>query len=91
MTLSTAGICEGIEKLADEDIQVNLAVSLHAPNQILREKIMPIARRYSLEQLMTAIRYYLEKTHRRVSYEYVMLKVLQIDEKLEMKMKIREN
>ncbi len=73
MTLSTAGICEGIEKLADEDIQVNLAVSLHAPNQILREKIMPIARRYSLEQLMTAIRYYLEKTHRRVSYEYVML------------------
>lgn len=74
ITLSTSGIKEGIEKLADEPFQVNLAISLHAPNQELRQKIMPIARKYSLEQLMKAVENYLEKTHRRVSYEYVMLK-----------------
>jgi len=74
ITISSSGICEGIEKLANEPIQVNLAISLHAPNQPLREKIMPIARRYSLEQLMNAVKGYLEKTRRRVSYEYVMLK-----------------
>lgn len=74
ITISSSGICEGIEKLANEPIQVNLAISLHAPNQALRQKIMPIARRYSLDQLMSAIKSYLEKTNRRVSYEYVMLK-----------------
>lgn len=74
ITISSSGICEGIEKLANEPIQVNLAISLHAPNQALRAKIMPIARRYSLDQLMSAIKLYLEKTNRRVSYEYVMLK-----------------
>lgn len=73
ITLSTSGICEGIEKLADEPIQLNLAVSLHAPTQALRERIMPIARRYSLDQLMAAIQKYISKTNRRVSYEYVML------------------
>ncbi len=74
ITVSTSGICEGIEKLINEDLQVNLAVSLHAPNQELRKKIMPIANKYSLEQLMTAIKNYQDKTHRRISYEYVMLK-----------------
>lgn len=74
ITISTSGICEGIEKLANEKIQVNLAVSLHAPNQELREKIMPIAKKYSLEKLMKAIQSYLQHTKRRVSYEYVMLK-----------------
>lgn len=73
ITVSTSGICEGIEKLTEEKIQVNLAVSLHAPTQELRAKIMPIARKYSLEQLITAIKQYISKTHRRVSYEYVML------------------
>lgn len=74
ITLSTSGICEGIEKLANEDIQVNLAISLHAPNQELRERIMPIARKYKLSQLMDAVNDYLTKTNRRISYEYVMLK-----------------
>lgn len=74
ITVSTSGICEGIAKLADEPIQVNLAVSLHAPHQELRQKIMPIARKYSLDQLMDEIKKYLQKTKRRVSYEYVMLK-----------------
>ncbi len=74
ITVSTSGICEGIEKLTDEEIQVNLAVSLHAPNQELRRKIMPVANKYTLDQLMAALKNYLSKTHRRISYEYVMLK-----------------
>ncbi|MFO0780883.1 MAG: 23S rRNA (adenine(2503)-C(2))-methyltransferase RlmN [Candidatus Gracilibacteria bacterium] len=74
ITVSTSGICPGIEKLMEEDLQVNLAVSLHAPNQELRKRIMPVANMYSLEKLMTALKNYLEKTHRRISYEYVMLK-----------------
>ncbi len=73
ITLSTSGICEGIEKLAEEDIQVSLAISLHAPNQDLRARIMPIARKYSLDTLMKAVNLYIAKTKRRVSYEYVML------------------
>jgi 23S rRNA (adenine2503-C2)-methyltransferase len=74
ITVSTSGICEGIEKLANENLQVNLAVSLHAPTQELRKRIMPIANKYSLEQLMNALKNYQDKTHRRISYEYVMLK-----------------
>ncbi len=74
ITISTSGICEGIEKLSTEPLQVNLAVSLHAPNQDLRQKIMPIARKYHLNQLMKALNEYLMRTKRRVSYEYVMLK-----------------
>lgn len=74
ITISTSGICEGIEKLIEENLQVNLAVSLHAPNQELRRKIMPIANKYTLDKLMSAIKNYLNKTHRRISYEYVMLK-----------------
>jgi 23S rRNA (adenine2503-C2)-methyltransferase len=81
ITVSTSGICEGIEKLTEEKIQVNLAVSLHAPNQELRAKIMPIARKYSLEQLINAIKQYIAKTHRRVSYEYVMLNNINDHEK----------
>ena len=81
ITVSTSGICEGIEKLEHENLQVNLAVSLHAPNQDLRRKIMPIANKYSLDQLMVAIKHYLQITRRRVSYEYVMLKGINDGEK----------
>lgn len=73
ITISTSGIIPGIKRLALESLQVNLAVSLHAPNQALREKLMPIAKSYHLPELMTAIKEYIQKTHRRVSYEYVML------------------
>ncbi len=73
ITISTSGIVEGIQKLADEDLQVNLAISLHAPTQEMRQKIMPIAKKYSLEKLMEAANEYLKKTRRRISYEYVML------------------
>lgn len=81
ITVSTSGICEGIEKLENENMQVNLAVSLHAPNQELRRRIMPVANKYSLDQLMAAIKHYLQKTKRRVSYEYVMLKGINDGEK----------
>ena len=74
ITVSTAGIAEKIRAFADEPFQVNLALSLHAPTQELREKIMPIARRYPLSELMDAVRYYLAKTKRRISFEYVMLR-----------------
>lgn len=81
LTISTSGICEGIEKLALEPLQVNLALSLHAPTQEIREKIMPIARKYNLARLMEAINFYIEKTNRRVSYEYVMLRGINDSEK----------
>ena len=74
ITVSTAGVCEGIRKFADEPYQFNLAISLHAPTQEVREKIMPIAKKYKLEELMEALNYYIQKTNRRISYEYVMLK-----------------
>lgn len=74
ITISTSGIIPSINKLADEPLQINLALSIHAPNQELRAKIMPIARAYKLPELIAAIENYIEKTHRRISYEYVMLK-----------------
>lgn len=74
ITISTAGVIPGIKRLEREDIQVNLAVSLHAPNQKLRESFMPIAKSFKLPDLMETIKSYIQKTHRRVSYEYVMLK-----------------
>lgn len=73
ITLSTSGIVPAIQKFADEKLQVNLALSLHAPNQKLRVELMPIARRFQLPELMESIEEYIRKTHRRVSYEYVML------------------
>jgi len=74
ITVSTSGIVEGIKKFTEENMQVNLAVSLHAPTQEIREKIMPISKKYSLEELMKSIEEYIKKTNRRVSYEYIMLK-----------------
>ncbi len=74
ITLSTSGVVPGILKLADNPKQYNLAISLHSPDQLTREKIMPIARRWPLEELMEAIQTYIKQTKRRVSYEYVMLK-----------------
>ncbi|MEL3960472.1 23S rRNA (adenine(2503)-C(2))-methyltransferase RlmN [Lysinibacillus endophyticus] len=70
ITVSTSGIVPKIYQFADEQLQINFALSLHAPNQELRQKLMPIARAYKLEELMEAIRYYTNKTGRRVSFEY---------------------
>ena len=73
MTVSTVGLSKGIRRLADEPLQINLAVSLHAPNDALRSHLMPVNDRFNLADLMAAVRYYTDKTHRRVSFEYVLL------------------
>ncbi len=73
ISVSTCGIVPGIERLAKEFPQINLAISLHAPSQDVREKIMPVAKAYPFDRLMRAIRSYMDKTHRKVMFEYVML------------------
>lgn len=73
ISVSTAGIVEAINKLSNEKMQINLAISLHASNDKLRSKLMPIARRYSLEKLMTAVENYVEKKNRQVMFEYLMI------------------
>ncbi len=70
ITVSTSGIIPKIYKFADENMQINFAVSLHAPNTEIRSRLMPINRAYKLPELMESIRYYINKTGRRVSFEY---------------------
>jgi 23S rRNA (adenine2503-C2)-methyltransferase len=70
ITVSTSGIIPKIYKFADENMQINFAISLHAPNTELRTKLMPINKAYKLPDLMEAVRYYIEKTGRRVTFEY---------------------
>ncbi|MBQ7994668.1 MAG: 23S rRNA (adenine(2503)-C(2))-methyltransferase RlmN [Bacilli bacterium] len=74
ITVSTCGLVPGIIKYGDEGIQINLAISLHAPNDEIRKKIMPIASAYPLDKLMEAVKIYEEKAGRRVTFEYIMLK-----------------
>lgn len=74
ITVSTSGLADKIYEFADSDLRVNLAISLHAPNNELRTRIMKINRSYPLEKLMPAIDYYLEKTNRRITLEYILLK-----------------
>jgi len=73
MTLSTVGIRDRIHELAQHQLQVTLAVSLHAPNQKLREKLIPSARAYPLEALFAECREYVKITGRRLTFEYVLL------------------
>ena len=73
ITISTCGIVPKILEFSDFPYQVNLAISLHAPNDKLRCEIMPIAKVYPLKDLINAIKIYLEKTNRRVTFEYIML------------------
>jgi len=72
ITVSTCGIVPRIYDLAAENLQLTLAVSLNAPNDQIRRKLMPIARKYDIDELMAACRHYAEKT-RRVSFEYIMI------------------
>jgi len=74
ITVSTSGIVPRIYDFADANLQVNLAVSLHAPNDRLRTQIMRINKAYPLAQLMEACRYYVEKTNRRITFEYILLR-----------------
>ena len=73
ITVSTVGIIEGIKRLTLEEMQINLVLSLHAPNQNIRKKIIPYARKYPLEDLMRAMDEYAEKTKRDITYEYTLL------------------
>jgi len=74
ITVSTSGLSKKIYEFADLNTQVNLALSLHAPNNELRSRIMKINNAFPIEKLMEAINYYLEKTNRRVTIEYILLK-----------------
>ena len=74
ITLSTCGIIPKIRDLMAEELQINLAISLHAPNTQLRNKLMPINKAYPLKDLIEVIKEYIEKTNRRVTIEYIMLK-----------------
>jgi 23S rRNA (adenine2503-C2)-methyltransferase len=74
ITISTSGIAKNIRRLADENIPYALAVSLNAVNQEMRESIMPIAKKYHLETLLAAVKYYVQKTKKTVTFEYVLMK-----------------
>ncbi len=74
ITVSTCGLVPMIEKYANEGIQINLAISLHAPNDEIRNKIMPISHKYPIDELMKAVKYYEQTAGRRVTFEYILLK-----------------
>lgn len=73
LTVSTVGLAPGIRRLAGESLPINLAISLHAPDDELRSEMMPINRRYPIADLLDATRDYIARTNRRVSFEYVLL------------------
>ena len=76
ISISTAGILEGIKKLAEEKLQVNLAISFNAPDDDLRSKIMPINKTYPIADILEAVDNYIKKTKRKVMFEYLMVKDL---------------
>ncbi len=73
ISISTCGVVPGIERFAKENLQYNLAISLHAPNDELRSKLMPINRAYSLDKLMAALKDYASLNNRRLTFEYLLL------------------
>lgn len=73
ITVSTCGIVPKMKQLADEQLQITLALSLHASNQAKRRELMPIANKYSLDEVIDACEYYFEKTGRRITFEYSLV------------------
>lgn len=73
ITVSTVGVIEGIRKLAQEEFRVNLVLSLHAPNQHIRKKIIPYARKYDLSDILSSMLEYAQHTKRNLTYEYTLL------------------
>ena len=73
ITISTVGLVDKIDRFADEHLQVNLAISLHAPSDEVRSRFMPVNRKFPIDALMAACERYVEKTRRKVFFEYVML------------------
>ena len=76
ISISTSGLVDKIYKLGDLNLSCTLSVSLHAPNNELRSKLMPINNKWNLEELMQACRFYFKKTGRRISFEYIMINKL---------------
>ncbi len=74
ITVSTCGIVPMIRRFADEHPQITLAISLHASNDVTRKELMPVANRYDLDQLMEAAQYYVDRTRRRITFEYSLVK-----------------
>ena len=74
ISISTSGLVPMIYKFADEELQCTLSISLHATNDEKRSKMMPINNRYNIEELMKACKYYIEKTNKRISFEYALAK-----------------
>ena len=73
ITVSTCGIVEGMKRLAEENLPLTLALSLHAPNDEVRKQLMPVANKYKLEDVLAACDYYYEKTSRRITFEYSLV------------------
>jgi len=80
-SISTVGVIEGIEMLAKEGLQVNLAVSLHAPTDELRSKLIPLNKKYSIDMILGSVDNYIKQTRRRVMFEYIMIKDLNDSDK----------
>lgn len=74
ITVSTCGLVDQIRELAEEKLQITLAISLHAPNDEIRRRTMPVAKRYSMDEVFAACREYFEKTGRRITFEYSMIR-----------------
>jgi 23S rRNA (adenine2503-C2)-methyltransferase len=73
LTVSTVGIVSGIRRLAEEGLKVNLVLSLHAPNQRIRQKIIPYARKYALDEILSSMLFFADKTGRDITYEYTLI------------------
>ncbi|KSV58687.1 23S rRNA (adenine(2503)-C(2))-methyltransferase RlmN [Acetivibrio ethanolgignens] len=74
ITASTCGLVERIRQLAEKNLQITLAISLHAPNDTMRRELMPVANKYTIAEIMEACHYYYEKTGRRITFEYSLVK-----------------
>jgi 23S rRNA (adenine2503-C2)-methyltransferase len=74
ITVSTAGVIPGIKRFTEENLQVELSISLHGPGDKIRSKLMPINKRYPVEELISACREYVKKTNRQITFEYIIIK-----------------
>jgi len=74
ITLSTVGLIPMIDRMAEEGLQIGLAVSIHAPNDELRTQLVPVNKGYGVDELLAAVQRYIERTHRRVTFEYALMR-----------------
>ncbi|GFI61240.1 putative dual-specificity RNA methyltransferase RlmN [Clostridiales bacterium] len=92
ITLSTCGLVKEMYRLADEKLQITLAVSLHAPNDNIRNELMPISKAYPMDELLKACKYYAEKTGRRITFEYALIDGVNdsVDNAIELASRLRD-